>query len=133
DTEDKEIFTYVLQAPFSPGEFMRDTMFRELLYREIGENKFASLNQLYQKEVPLQHGTDITVAVSEIYETVEPQSGAPAPFTDKEKEECVQIDKMDLIYLQQVLVDKMIPVKKNLTDVDKRVISEVSQLYHLDQ
>lgn len=133
DTEDKKIFTYVLQAPFSPGEFMRDTMLRELLYREIGENKFASLNQLYQKEVPLQHGTDITVSFSDVFQTVEPQSGAPAPFINKEKEQGVQIDKMDFTYLQQVLLDKMIPVKKILTDVNKRVISQLSQLYQLDQ
>src|SRR5699024_2331644 len=36
-------------------------------------------------------------------------------------------------YLQQVLLDKMIPVKKILTDVNKRVISQLSQLYQLDQ
>src|SRR5699024_4222637 len=40
---------------------------------------------------------------------------------------------MDFSYLQQVLLDKMIPVNKILTDVNKRVISQLSQLYHLDQ
>src|SRR5699024_12320073 len=89
DTEDKKIFTYVLQDSFSSGEFMRDTMLRELLYREIGENKFASLNQLYHKEVPLQHGTDITVSFSDVFQTVEAHTGAPAPFINKEQEQGV--------------------------------------------
>src|SRR5699024_12432568 len=35
DTEDKKIFTYVLQAPFIPCVYMRDTLYRVLLYREI--------------------------------------------------------------------------------------------------
>src|SRR5699024_8008773 len=42
DTEDNKIFTYVLQAPFSPGDFMLVTSLRELLYRVIGETNFDS-------------------------------------------------------------------------------------------
>lgn len=133
DTEDKKVYTYVLQAPFSPDVFMQDAMLTELLYREIGESKFSSLRQLYQKDANVQFGTDITVSFNDVYQTVEPQLEELMPVSDTEPAQGAQVEKMDFTYLHQVLLNKMIPAKKILTDINKRVINQLSQLYQLDQ
>ncbi|MEI3606022.1 DnaD domain protein [Pseudogracilibacillus sp. SE30717A] len=132
ETEEKTIYTYVIQPPFSPPSFFQDMMLSELLYRHIGESKFVTLKSHYTDLNKQPVGTNITAAFHDVFQTFKPSNNALSSPTYKEHSPKVPIQQMDFGILKQSLKRKMIPAEKVLTETNKRIISQLVQLYNLE-
>jgi len=130
-TEDKTFYTYVLQTPFSPQAFFQDVMLSELLYRHIGKTKFNALKKYYTKTKSIQ-GENITAAFHQVFQTFEPVNNEHIIPIHKEKPQSIPVEMIDLLFLEQSLKRKMIPVEKVLTEPNRKAISQLAHLYHLE-
>lgn len=129
ETEEKVYYTYVIQSPFSPKGFFEDMMLSELLYRHIGEKKFLSLKKHYTKAKQQRIGENVTAVFHEVFQTFEPEY---IPPINKEEPKGIPIQQIDFSFLEQTLKRKMLPVDKILTEKNKRIISQLVQLYDLE-
>ncbi len=134
ETEETVVYTYAIQPPFSPSAFFQDMMLSELLYRHIGESKFVSLKNYYTDLNKQPVGDNITASFHEVFQTFKPSNHAIAvtPPQYKENSPKVPVQQMDFSLLQQSLKRKMIPVEKVLTETNRRIISQLAQLYSLE-
>lgn len=129
ETKEKVYYTYVIQSPFSPRAFFEDVMLSELLYRHIGEKKFLSLKKHYTKANQQQIGKDVTAVFHDVFQTFEPEY---IPPIKSEEPTGIPLQQLDFSLLEQSLKRKMLPVEKILTETNKRIISQLVQLYDLE-
>lgn len=131
--EDKDIYTYELYAPYSPQDFFHDMMLRELLYHHVGHSKFTSLKEIYEKSDQANKGDNITAVFNDVFQTITPSAPSTA-IHEKPASNNVEIpiDKMDFTYLKQVLLNKMIPVEKVLTEKNRQIMNQMRTVYNLD-
>ena len=131
--EDKDIYTYELFAPYAPKDFFHDMMLTELLYHHIGNSKFSLLKKYYEEAEHTQKGKNVTALFNDVFETVSPSlSTAAASNKPMNHEQQIPIEKMDFTYLKQVLLNKMIPVEKVLTEENRLIINQMRTVYNLD-
>ena len=125
-------YTYVLKAPFSPSSFFKDAMLTQLLYHHIGEDKFTVLKSHYAKENGFTLGENITAAFSDVFQTFtpSPEQMEVAP-TQNNQTTSENDNKVDFSWMEHMLKQRMIPVKKVLTAENKKLISQMLLLYDL--
>ncbi|WP_042223263.1 replication initiation and membrane attachment family protein [Oceanobacillus manasiensis] len=127
--ETENNYTYEIQSPFSPQSFFLDGMLTQLLYHHIGKDKFELLQEHYTKQF-IQKGTNITVSFNEVFQTFQPQ--APASHVKSNKESASNEEVVDFTWIEQMLRQRMIPAKRVLTGENKRLITQMMQLYDLE-
>lgn len=129
--ERNSFYTYVLQMPFAPGEFFRDAMLSQLLYHHIGEGKFNVLKEHYSRAVE-ELGSEITAAFTDVFQTFHPSAAAGS--TDRNitpKSTASDEDVIDFTWMEHMLNQRMIPVKKVLTASNRKLIKQMMVLYDL--
>ncbi|UJL48269.1 DnaD domain protein [Virgibacillus sp. NKC19-16] len=130
NTETTNTYTYELQSPFAPKDFFRDAMLTQLLFHHIGEAKFNDLKDHYVTIQNKQTGTNITASFHDVFQTFEPSveaTGVPL----SEEDPWISVDKTDFSWMEIMLKQRMIPVGKVLTVENKKLISQMMQLYDL--
>jgi len=132
EEEEKISYLYILIPPFRPAAFFDDIMLAELLYRQIGNMKFTSLKNKYAKKQTSLTGVEMTASFNEVFQTFQPkgvEQQTPAP---KEVTADIPLKPIDFSLLSQTLKRKMIPIKKVLTERNRRIITQLQQLYQLE-
>ncbi|WP_373893028.1 replication initiation and membrane attachment family protein [Virgibacillus natechei] len=130
NTETTNTYTYELQSPFAPVDFFRDAMLTQLLFHHIGDAKFNDLKNHYVTSSKKQTGTNITASFHDVFQTFEPSfEVVGVPLTEENPE--TSEDKIDFSWIELMLKQRMIPAGKVLTVDNKKLISQMMQLYDL--
>ncbi|RLL47897.1 chromosome replication initiation protein [Oceanobacillus piezotolerans] len=124
------IFTYELNSPFSPSDFFEDAMLSQLLYHQIGDQKFNMLKQQFERKSVNGSGEKITAAFHDVFQTFTPT--LEVVKTSNNKDDHLMEDKIDFSWISQMLKQRMIPVGKVLTSDNRKLISQMMTLYDLD-
>ena len=132
EDEDKVCYVYILLPPFRPAAFFNDLMLAELLYRQIGQIKYTTLQQFYTKNAIEISGENITSSFNDVFQTFQPHGIQPTTPAVEENVVGVPIQEIDFSLLAQTLKRKMIPVDKVLTERTKRIMTQLHQLYDLE-
>lgn len=130
--EDKITYLYKLIPPFRPISFFDDLMLAELLYRQIGRAKFNALRSAYAKEQLAFSGEDVTVTFNDVFQTFQPHGIHQETPTPKEEQKGIPLKPIDFTLLSQTLKRKMVPVEKALSDRNRRIITQLHQIYDLE-
>lgn len=131
-TQEITSYTYELISPFSPKSFFKDTMFSELLFHHLGEDKYLTLKNHFFNQPTLQMGTDITTSFNKVFQTFRPTLDSERPIDNgQDVESSVNIERIDFSWMEQMLTQRMIPVKKVLTAENKKIITQMMHLYDL--
>lgn len=128
--EQNVLFQYMLVPPFRPAAFFEDIMLSEFLYRQLGQMKYSTLKQLYAKDHNVNPKEEVTAAFSDVFQTFHPEGKQPQPIA-KEETVGVPVDATDFTLLSQSLKRRMVPVMKVLTERNRRIITQVQQMYGL--
>lgn len=126
-------YTYEVQCPFSPNQFLQDAMLSELLYHHIGKVKFNSLKQRLSSETE-RVGTEVTASFKDVFQTFQPT------FIVNEDQETAKsqipikhtITKIDEKSIRHALARKMIRPEKILTETNKQLIVQMMDVYQLE-
>lgn len=134
-TEDRDIYTYVLQAPFQPQSFFQDIMLAELLYRQIGEQKFSLLKQYYTKDVAKVRGDHVTATFEQVFQSVEP-SETIVRAADRVKQErpnqTIPLEtSLDFTFLEERFRNKRISTEQLFSERNKTVMTQLAVIYDL--
>lgn len=122
-------YTYILQAPFSPKDFFQDAMLTQLLYHHLDNDKYNALKNHYVKQPSRELGENVTVSFSDVYQTFTP-SFEQLEIEPQLKKSAVE-DKIDYSWMEHILKQRMIPVKKVLTMNNRKLIYQMMVLYDL--
>lgn len=131
-SDEKVVYTYHLQPPFSPKAFFADIMLSELLYRHVGKTKFKMLKAHYTKDNRQEVGEEITVSFGDVFKTYEADVSNYPQAKAQEVTSGIPIESVDLSPIEQALKRKMIPVNNVLTEQNRRIISQLMELYDLE-
>lgn len=125
------VYEYMLQIPYTPKMFLADSMLSPLLYAHIGKQKFAALEKHYEKKTNVRDVKEITASFNDVFDTVKPIRKDDSQFHSTTKPAGPNIAEIDFSYLQHMLKQRMIPVHKVLTAINRRIISQMATLYQL--
>ncbi len=135
EREDKVIYVYQIIPPFRPADFFTDLMLSELLYRQIGRMKFTSLKEMYLNQMleeSILAEEEVTATFNEVFQTIQPNNIEQKTPSIAEETEGIPIKPIDFSLLSQTLKRKMIPVTKVLSERNRRIITQLQQLYNLE-
>lgn len=135
EREDKVIYVYQIIPPFRPADFFTDLMLSELLYRQIGRMKFSSLKEMYLNQMieeSILAEEEVTATFNEVFQTIQPNNIEQKTPSIAEETEGIPIKPIDFSLLSQTLKRKMIPVTKVLSERNRRIITQLQQLYNLE-
>ncbi|HLR08373.1 MAG TPA: DnaD domain protein [Bacillota bacterium] len=130
-TTDHTVYTYRLQSPFAPGDFFQDAMLSELLYHHIGAVKYRWLKERLTKPDTTPEGENVTASFHHVFDTFQPAmeqaNGEEVPAEGPQP----ILETLDFSWLEQMLKQRMIPVKKVLTPQNKTLITQMMHVYDL--
>lgn len=132
ETEHNVSYVYRLLNPLRPSAFFQDMMLSELLYRQIGESKYRRLKQFYSEELTDPTGNEVTVSFEEVFQTFKPSGNVTQIAFDQPEPAHVPLKEVDFTIIQQGLINQMVAPEKVLTTQNKRVITQLMQLYDLE-
>lgn len=125
---DKTIYTYDLQIPFSPAEFFNETMLSELLLHHVGKRRFTELKDRFTNKREII-GEEVTVSFTSVFQTINLNTVEKGEFEVSQTHQLV--DSLDFSWLELILKQRMLPVRKILTGKNKQILSELTHLYNL--
>lgn len=126
----KTVYTYVLHNPFAPQDFFQDAMLSQLLFHQLGDQKFKALKRAYCRKPEEDKGDNVTAAFHDVFETFTPT--AEAQPTVLEEQEPQTEEYADFSWIEVALKQRMIPVQRVLTPDNRKLISQMMLLYDLD-
>lgn len=127
-------YTYELQCPYDPASFFQDAMLSTLLYHHIGEQKFQRLQTLFKQEEYMEAGENVTADFQEVFNTFPRvlQAGEVSSETAAGDTPQEEPDTVDFTWLEQMLKQRMIPISRVLSKVNKKLISQMLIIYDLE-
>lgn len=130
--DDRKFYIYELLSPFTPNHFFNDAMLSELLYHHIGKAKYDLLKNHYHEEQASNSGHEVTQSFSDVFQTFQPLFEEIEPKEDNSNEKnSPRINPIDFSWMETMLKQRMIPVKKILTMDNQKIITEMMFLYDL--
>lgn len=126
-----DCYVYELQRPFTPEQFFKDGMLSELLYHHLGQDKYSLLKKHFIRIPSNVSEEEITTSFSETFQTFQPSFDHNEQVESKQEELDEKITKINFSWIETILRQRMIPVKKVLTNENKKLISEMMFLYDL--
>lgn len=132
-TAEQTLYHYVLQCPFSPRNFFQDAMLSQLLYHHIGNEKYKQIKAHYvnSKANTQPLGQNITATFGDVFHTVQPDLQQDRSIQRVTENAGPQLDSIDFSWMEQALKSRMIPYKRVLSKDNKRLITQMMQLYGL--
>lgn len=131
DAEQKVVYQYVVIPPFRPAAFFDDLMLSEFLYRQLGQMKYTNLKENYTQQQKIDTQEEVTATFNEVFQTFHPEGTSQTTPISTEEVIGVPVDSIDFSLLSQTLKRRMIPVTKVLTERNRRIITQLQQLYNL--
>ncbi|MFD1067428.1 replication initiation and membrane attachment family protein [Oceanobacillus locisalsi] len=125
--ESRDYYTYRIQRPFSPDQFLREAMLSQLLLHHIGEQKYHALHTRYAKET-YPYGEEVTADFNDVFDTVTPPKSAAGNHIEMEEQHMAS-DVMDFSWIEQSLRQRFIPVENVLHPANKKLIYQMKTLY----
>lgn len=132
DTEERTMFTYMIQAPFRPATFFDDLMLSELLYRHVGKARFTILKEHYAVQAEADIGEELTASFKDVFQTFRPKNGDAPIERKQEVNKGVPLAEPDFTMIEQWLRRRNVQANKVLTTTNKRIITQLIQLYDLE-
>lgn len=132
ESEYEKIFTYEIIPPFSPEEFFADFMLCELLERQVGKRRYEQLKLYYIKNKQTELGENITAAFHEVFQTFVPKEISSTPQEVVHKKPNMALLPVDFNVLASSLKKRNIPVPRVLTEMNRRIITQLNNLYDLE-
>ncbi|KKE79032.1 chromosome replication initiation protein [Bacilli bacterium] len=129
--EQSTMFTYEIQCPFSPNDFFHDAMLSQLLYHQLGHEKFSMLKNRYKVTTHGDLGENITASFNDVFQTFTPTLEVVKPISSNDLNNDTT-NSVDLHWMEQMLKQRMIPVGQVLTPDNRKLISQMMELYDLD-
>lgn len=126
-----KLYTYQIIPPFNPRQFFKDIMLTDLLERHVGSRRFAQMKQYYVKTVNETKGENVTAAFHEVFETHVPNEAVITPVEDEEVQAEIQLEPIDFNLLTKVLEQRNIAATQVLTETNRRIITQLANLYNL--
>lgn len=123
-------YTYELLCPFAPSTFFKDEMLTQLLYHHIGRDKFLMLRQNYHGESTRTNEMNVTASFHDVFQTFQPLTNDDV-LADTPNDNSSPVEAMDFSWMEQILKRQMIPAKNVLTPNNKKLISQMMELYDL--
>ncbi|MBU5468082.1 DnaD domain protein [Virgibacillus sp. MSJ-26] len=124
-------YIYGLLSPFSPRNFFKDAMLSQLLFHHLGGEKYEHLRTHFAPPTFLKDSNDITVSFDEVFQTFEPAPVNVELIASSQKGTGPHVESIDFTWIEQMLKQRLIPVKRVLNKENKRVISQMMTLYDL--
>lgn len=133
ESDSEKLYTYEVIPPFAPEEFFNDIMLTELLHRHVGKDRFLQLKKLYDQDSERNKGNEITKTFNEVFQTYEPKSNLTetSPKKVQTKPE-IALVPLDFHIITSALQQRNLPVSRILTDTNKRIITQLANLYDLE-
>jgi len=125
------LYTYQIIPPFNPQQFFNDIMLTELLERHVGSRRFAQMKEYYVKTVRETKGENVTAAFHEVFETHVPNASVIEPVEDEEAQAEIQLEPIDFNLLTNALEQRNIAAPQVLTETNRRIITQLANLYNL--
>lgn len=129
---DATVFTYDLQSPYSPNAFFQDAMLSTLLYHHVGEQRFEYLKNYFTSKVKEKSGQNITADFQDVFQTFIPEEKQIPVNSNVENERDGNLIEEEFRWLEQMLKQRMIPVRRVLTKENRILISQLRALYDLE-
>jgi len=124
-------YIYELLSPFSPRNFFKDAMLSQLLYHHLGGKKYEQLRTHFAQPTFQKGSNDITVSFGEVFQTFEPAPMNVELIPSSQKDTGPHVESIDFTWIEQMLKQRLIPVKRVLNKENKRVIAQMMTLYNL--
>lgn len=131
EMENRKVYIYELQCPFSPGNFFQDDMLSQLLYHHIGENTYKKLERSFTREDNHTSLKQVTASFHDVFKTYTSYSESTTQQKRPGYKFGSDVEEADFTYIEQRLLQQMIPVDQVLTGTNKRLILQMKELYAL--
>ncbi|RCW66331.1 replication initiation and membrane attachment family protein [Saliterribacillus persicus] len=128
------VYTYSLHCPFTPKEFFADDMLSQLLYHQLGKDKFEHIKHMFIISAQKQNEkTEVTANFEEVFSTYTgQQQEVPEKQPKTQSQTGVPIEtQIDFQWVSETLEQRMLPVKEILTASNRKLITQMSSLYDL--
>lgn len=137
DDENQTKFTYKLLIPCSPVSFFENGMLSQLLYHQLGADKYDQLYHIFkgEKVITQDKGVNVTAHFTDVFSRNE--ANTKVEVSDGLSEDVENDGPMignrtiDMDWLAQLLKQRMLPINKILTTSNIKLIEQMSILYHL--
>src|SRR5699024_6766406 len=107
-------------------------MLSQLLFHHLGKDKYNQLKSYYEQTKSEEKLTSITSSFSDVFQTFEPHPINVESIASYQKDSSgPPIDSIDFSWIEQMLKQRLIPVKKILNRENKRIIVQMMTLYDL--
>ncbi|MBM7571958.1 replication initiation and membrane attachment family protein [Aquibacillus albus] len=138
-SEPNSVYIYQLHPPFSPGEFFKDGMLSQLLYHQLGNDKYNNLYQAFVGESSYiaDQSDNITARFDEVFQSQKNfQILAKNHHQQKQSEPtktgpAISKDVIDFGWMEHMLHQRMIQPSKILTPSNRKLMTQMVVLYDL--
>lgn len=131
NTVDYTLYIYQLKSPFSPEQFFQDAMLSQLLYHHLGKDKYEMLRTHFGKTTNHYAAKkNVTASFADVFDIFSPSANIE-PISFRRQEQGPKLDQIDFSWMEQMLKQRMIPVKRVLTKDNKKIIQQMKTLYDL--
>ncbi|WP_112181583.1 MULTISPECIES: replication initiation and membrane attachment family protein [Paraliobacillus] len=137
DDENQTKFTYKLLTPCSPGLFFENGMLSQLLYHQLGTDKYDQLYDIFKenKVTTNNKGVNVTAHFTDVFSSKETNTKLEVSDGSSIDEEndgpMIGNQTIDMDWLAQLLKQRMLPTNQILTATNIKLIEQMSVLYHL--
>ncbi|MCD5323816.1 MULTISPECIES: replication initiation and membrane attachment family protein [Pontibacillus] len=138
-SEEHNLYTYILLRPFTPSEFFADEMLSLLLYHHLGQQKYERLQRTFSgQSSSYEKGEEVTSSFEYVFSMGAVATEVPPSQFEEQDQDLVESQganikesQIDFSYVKQSLDQRMLPVQSILTNRNQKVISQLSLLYNL--
>ena len=132
EDDETKVFTYELIPPYSPAQFFTDLMLTQLLERHIGKKRFEQLKGYYTPEKTHKKGKQITASFHDVFQTFELKPSVVEKEANIQSQPEITLRKIDFTSLQHSLRQRNLPLANLFTKENKRIITQLANLYDLE-
>lgn len=129
EENDNMFYIYELKSPFSPKSFFEDAMLSHLLFHNIGETKYRELKEYYTPNHSYKKLKNITASFNEVFDSHLSSSDDVESIVPHQQETGPIIEQIDFTWIEHMLKQRLIPVKKVLNSKNKQVIQQMMLVY----
>lgn len=138
DLESGSVYHYQLNEPLTAKQFLKNDLLNQMLLHQIGNQKYQliqeSVSLVFEAQDQNQLGENVTARFSDVFQyNGAAQSFVPVANQSDESKAvpAIQEGDIDWKWLEQSLIDRMLPAKKILSRDNVMLIEQMAGLYQL--
>lgn len=134
EKDEVTLYDFHLKEPFTPAQFMEDDVLSQLLYHQIGKQKFKSLKEKILENTSFDRtGTKLTASFSDVF--LNQGDLKPTEMTSEKSATSeptfIEGAYLDFEYISQNLNKRMLPANQILTLENQKLMNQMAALYQL--